>query len=422
LGRKRMIMLGALTMVVGTAILTSSMTRAQLYVGRIVTGFGNGINSSSIPVYQSEMCEGRMRGTLACLNSTVTIIGLVIAYWFDYGLSFVDGPVQWRLPIGFQALFALCLFFQASFLPDSPRWLLAHGYGTEATEVLNQLVEPVMDNSPGFKRPGWSADSLRAEIEASLEAESAGGPFKYRELLLGGKLGNFRRVCLAIGVNVMQQFTGANMINYLAPVVYQETMGLTRNISLILGGCTAVTYLAASFIPLWTVDRFGRRPLLMLSASGLSLCFILASVLLSIGTRPTAFGATAMVFVFQVFLGIGYLPIPWLYPAEISTTRIRTRVSSISSFVNWMCVFAVVELTPPAIQNISWRIFIIFAVFNALWVPIVWLFFPETRGLELEEIDHIFDKGGFTGGVWSSPGGRTVTKNENLAIDHITKF
>lgn len=75
-----------------------------------------------------------------------------------------------------------------------------------------------------------------------------------------------------------------------------------------------------------------------------------------------------------------------------------------------MCVFAVVEMTPPAIANIDWRVFVIFAVFNALWVPLVYAFFPETRGLELEDVDHIFEKGGITGGVWSSPGGRTVER------------
>ncbi|KAJ4001194.1 general substrate transporter [Lentinula boryana] len=401
IGRKRMIMMGAATMIIGTAILTSSTTRAQLYVGRIVTGIGNGFNSSSIPVYQSETCGGAIRGALVCLNSTITIVGLVIAYWLDYGLSFVSGPVQWRLPIGFQAVFALCLFIQVAMLPDSPRWLLAHGYEEEASKVIALLEDHDTVDHPDVIQ-------ARKEIEMSLAQESEGGPFRYRELLHGGPIGNFRRICLCIAVNVMQQFTGSNMINYLAPVVYQNTMGLSRNLSLILGGCTSITYMFASFIPLWTVDRFGRRPLLMISATGLSTCFILASILLSIGTRPAAFAATAMVFIFQIFLGIGFLPIPWLYPAEISTTRIRARGSAISSFFNWMCVFAVVQMTPPAIANIDWRVFIIFAVFNACWVPIVYFFFPETRGLELEEIDHIFEKGGITGGVWGSKGGRTT--------------
>ncbi|KAF8575724.1 general substrate transporter [Ramaria rubella] len=404
-GRKRMICSGAIIMLIGTAILTSSTTRAQLYVRRIVTGIGNGFNSSSIPVYQSETCEGRMRGALVCLNSTVTIFGLVIAYWLDYGLSFVSGPIQWRLPIGFQATFALLLLIQASVLPDSPRWLLAHGRSDEATEVLARLS--------GSRVSVDAVEVLkqRREIETSIELESRGGPFKYAELFQRGKIGNFRRICLCIGINVMQVASLIlHLFSYLAPVVYQNTMGLSRNLSLLLGGFTALTYLAASFIPLWTVDRYGRRVLLMTSATGLSLCFILASILLSIGTRPTAFGATAMVFIFQIFLGIGYLPIPWLYPAEISTTRIRARGSSISSAFNWLCVFIVVQITPPAIANISWRVFIIFAIFNALWVPLVYVFFPETKGLELEDIDHIFDNGGFTGGVWTSKGGRTVDR------------
>ncbi|KAE9399405.1 general substrate transporter [Gymnopus androsaceus JB14] len=357
IGRKRMIMSGATTMLIGTAILTSSTTRAQLYVGRVVTGIGNGFNSSSIPVYQSETC---------------------------------------RFPIGFQAVFALALLLQVMVLPDSPRWLLAHGQEEEASRVIALLEDHDSVDHPDVVR-------ARKEIELSLAVESEGGrPFRLLvNFYMAVRLVNFRRICLCIAINVMQQFTGSNMINYLAPVVYQNTMGLSRNLSLILGGCTAITYMVASFIPLWTVDRFGRRPLLMISATGLSVCFILAAILLSIGTRPAAFAATAMVFIFQIFLGIGFLPI-------ISTTRIRARGSAISSFFNWMCVFAVVQMTPPAIANIDWRVFIIFAVFNACWVPIVFFFFPETRGLELEEIDHIFEKGGITGGVWGSPGGRTT--------------
>jgi MFS family permease len=123
------------------------------------------------------------------------------------------------------------------------------------------------------------------------------------------------------------------MINYYAPVVYANAMGLSRNLSLILGGCTALTYLVGSILPLWTMDRFGRRFLLMLSAGGLCLCFSLAAILLSVGTVGAAYGATAMVFLFQIFLGIGYLPIPWFYPSEVTTTRIRSRGQAFAGYV-----------------------------------------------------------------------------------------
>jgi MFS family permease len=161
------------------------------------------------------------------------------------------------------------------------------------------------------------------------------------------------------------------------------------------------------------MDKFGRRSLLMFSASGLCLCFSLAAILLSRDTKSTAYGATAMVFLFQIFLGIGWLPVPWFYPSEITTTRIRSKGQALGSFINWMCVFTVVQITPIAIANIQWRTFIIFAVLCFLWVPIVYCFFPETNQLGLEDVDHLFEKGGITGGVLTSPGGRTVLQRHH---------
>ncbi|TVY57074.1 Sugar transporter STL1 [Lachnellula cervina] len=402
-GRKSMILAGGVTMVIGTVLLGSSTTLAQLLVGRIVTGVGNGFNSSTIPMYQSEMCKPKNRGILLCMQGTITIVGLCIAYWLDFGLSFVSGPVQWRFPISFQAFFAIALVLQTLPLPETPRYLIEKGRVTEASHILARLEMDVNtaidDDEVVFQR---------RQIETSLELESAGGPFRYSELLKGGKIQNFRRVCLCCAVNVMQQFTGANMINYYAPVVYANTMNLSRELSLILGGCTSLTYLLASFIPLFTVEKYGRRALLMFSAAGLCFCFSMVSILLSIGTRSTAYAATAFVFIFQIFLGVGWLPIPWFYPSEVTTTRIRSRGQAVGGFVNWMCVFTVVQITPIAIASITWHTFIIFAVFCALWVPIVYCFFPETNQLGLEDVDHLFEQGGLTGGVFGAKGGRTV--------------
>lgn len=400
-------MAGGSIMILGTILLGSSTTLAQLLVGRIVTGIGNGLNSSTIPMYQSELCPPASRGKLLSMQGTITIVGLCIAYWLDFGMSYVSGPSQWRLPISFQAFFAICLVVQMLPLPETPRWLIEKGRVSEASEIIARLQGPDTPATDG------EVVYQVQQIEKSLEIESAGGPFRFAELLQGGKIQNFRRVCLCMAVNVMQQFTGSNFINYYGPVVYQNTMHLSRTLSLILGGCTSLTYLAASFIPLWTVDRFGRRALLMFSAAGLCLCFSLASILLSIGTLSTAYGATAMVFLFQVFLGIGWLPIPWFYPSEVTTTRIRSRGQALGGFINWMCVFTVVQITPKAIANIGWRTFIIFAVFCSLWVPIVYCFFPETNQLNLEDVDHLFDKGGITCGVFTSKGGRTVEAGRN---------
>lgn len=301
-----MIIAGGLIMIVGTIILGSSYNVAQFLVGRIVTGIGNGMNSSTVPTYQSEMAKPEIRGMLLSAQGTVTIVGLCIAYWLDYGLSFVSNSVQWRFPISFQGFFAVLLVLQMLPLPETPRWLCEQDRREEAASVLSRLhASDTNVNSSN------EVDRLLLEIETAIAQESAGGPFKYKELAAGGRIQNLRRMILCGLVNVQQQFTGANMINYYAPVVYQNAMGLSRNLSLILGGCTSLTYLGGSFIPLWSMDRFGRRASLMFSAAGLSFCFVMASILLSLDSKQCAYAATAFVFLFQIFLGVGYLPVPW---------------------------------------------------------------------------------------------------------------
>ncbi|CAN6674926.1 high-affinity glucose transporter Hxt2p [Trichomonascus vanleenenianus] len=411
IGRKKAIMAGGSIMIVGTVILASSYTIAQLIVGRIVTGIGNGFNSSTIPVFQSEMAKPHNRGALLSMQAVVTIAGLCIAYWLDYGTSYTFSSFQWRFPMAFQSFFAVFLVAIIVCLPETPRWLVFKDRHEEALEVLARLYDTTITDS--------EVQDHLAYIDASVKQESAGGPFRISELFTTGKIGNLRRLCLTIMVMLMQQFTGSNMINYYAPVVYQNTMNLDRNTSLILGGCTSLTYFVASFIPIWTIDRFGRRLLLMVSSVGLCVCFVLAAALLSHQTLGRAYGACAMVFLFQVFLGIGWLPVPWFYPSEINTTRLRSRGMAIGSAFNWLAVFAVVEITPIAIDNIGWRTFIIFAILNGLWGPIVFCFFPETSGLELEDIDHIFDRGGLTGGVLETRG-RTVTPGSHQEIVEAT--
>jgi hypothetical protein len=134
----------------------------------------------------------------------------------------------------------------------------------------------------------------------------------------------------------------------------------------------------------------------------------MVSILLSLNTTSGAYGATAFIFVFQLIYGVGWLPVPWLYPSEISTTRTRTSMQAIASGFNWMFVFVVVKITPLAFDSIGWRTFIIFSVLNAAFLPMVYCFYPETKGITLEDIPLLFVEGGVTGGVLTSAGGRAV--------------
>ncbi|KAL4936954.1 hypothetical protein BDV06DRAFT_216252 [Aspergillus oleicola] len=404
-GRRTMLINGGGIMIIGAIILATSETVAQLIVGRIVTGIGNGMNSSTAPVYQSECAPARYRGALLTLQGTVTILGVVIAYWMDYGTSYTESSFQWRFPLAFQAVFAILLVLQVIGLPETPRWLVQHDRHEEARSVVGAIADKDT-NHPDVVR-------TVLDIQVGLEEEQKGGPFRFKELFTWGEEQNLRRLLITITVELGQQFTGSNMINYYGPVMFQTTMGMGRNLAMLLGGAIQCTYLVGSAIPVLLMDRFGRRTLLLICSLGLCFCFVMVSILLSLNNTNAAYGATAFIFIFQIFYGIGWLPVPWFYPSEISTTRTRTRMQAIASGWNWMAVFAVVKITPLAFDNIGWRTFVIFAVLNAVFIPMVYFFYPETKGLELEDIPLLFAKGGFTGGVFTSKGGRTVLPGQH---------
>ncbi|KAI8653516.1 MFS domain-containing protein [Fusarium keratoplasticum] len=266
-----MLIAGGGIMIVGAAILASPYTVAQLIVDRIVTGIGNGMNSSTAPVYQSECSPAAIRGALLTLQGTVTILGVVISYWMDYGTSFTESSLQWRFRLAFQALFAILLILQVIGLPVSPRWLVQHEQYEEARHIIAAIAD----------KPDDDAD----------------------ELFFWGEVQNLRRLLTAISIQLVQQFSGSNMINYYAPVIFQGSIGLSRNTPLIVGGCSQITYLIGSCIPVFWMDRYGRQTLLMACSAGLSFCFVMVSILLSLGSTGSAYGATAFIFLFQLIKG-----------------------------------------------------------------------------------------------------------------------
>lgn len=209
LGRKRALVLGGSIVTLGTIIQVSSFTRAQFIVGRIVAGLGNGINTSTLGIYQSETCSPTSRGKLVTVEGIMAIGGVMIAYWLDFGMSYTNSTAQWRFPLAFQMVFAISMAGVALFLPETPRWLVANKQHDKAKEVIAALADVSVEDD--------SVTALYDAIRETVELEYAiGSEFAYRDLFSGGDLQNFRRVCLCFGIQFMEEMGGINMVSTLS--------------------------------------------------------------------------------------------------------------------------------------------------------------------------------------------------------------
>ncbi|KAL4738458.1 general substrate transporter [Aspergillus similis] len=382
LGRRKTIFLGSLIMVIGALLQCTSYHLPQFIVGRLVTGFGNGMNTSTVPTWQSECCKANKRGQLVMIEGAMITCGITISYWIDYGLLFADpNEVAWRFPLAFQIFFALVILSFVMFLPESPRWLVLKGREDEAREVLGALVGDGTD--PNFIQTEFVA------IKATV-LEMASGSF--RDMFTFTEDRHFHRTVLAYVNQMFQQISGINLITYYIPVVLENQLGMSLQNSRLISACNGTEYFLASWIAVFTVEKFGRRTLMLFGAAGMSISMAILAGTASAGTNAANIACIVFLFVFNTFFAIGWLGMTWLYPAEIVPLKIRAPANALATSSNWIFNFMVVMITPVAFDNIGYQTYIIFAVINAFIFPVTYFFYPETAYRSLEEMDRIFRK------------------------------
>ncbi|KAI0481280.1 general substrate transporter [Xylariaceae sp. FL0804] len=404
LGRRRMIILGTSIMVVGAILQASATTLPHFIIGRIITGVGNGGNTSTVPTWQSETSQSHKRGRLVMIEGALIVGGIMLSNWIDLGLSFAPGSVAWRFPMAFQCAFCLVILALVPHLPESPRWLVLKGRDDEARRVLAALVDRPVDDR--FVR-----NELASIRETVLEASKG----SFRDLFTMGKDRNFHRALLAYVNQMFQQITGCNLITYYAPVICQG-LGMSDFMSLVISSCIATQYFIVTWPPVFLVERVGRRKLMLFGAAGQAVTMAILAGVNSSDTQGCRIAA--IVFLFYVSTSFqlgapqiappsylvstessgrsagGLVGMTWLYPAEIVPLRIRAPANALSTSANWIFNFLVVMITPVAFNRIGYQTYIIFAAINAAMVPSVYFFYPETAYRSLEEMDAIFHRVG----------------------------
>ncbi|TGO55162.1 hypothetical protein BOTNAR_0251g00020 [Botryotinia narcissicola] len=379
-GRRRAMMLGGVIMIIGVVIqitaIKGSNATAQFIIGRTITGIGNGINTSTIPTYQAECSRSSNRGLLICIEGGVIAFGTMIAYWIDYGASYGPDDLTWRFPIAFQVFFGVFLI--------SPRWLLAKERHEEGLDVIVALS--------GLEHNDPQVQLEKTIIMDSIMASGAATKTPFSALFTGGKTQHFRRMLLGSSSQFFQQLGGCNAVIYYFPILFETSIGTSKNLALLLGGVNMIVYSIFATVSWFIIEKVGRRKLFIIGTIGqcLSMVLVFACLIPQDGKGPSAKGAGVGLFTYIAFFGATWLPLPWLYPAEINPLRTRARANAVSTCSNWLFNFTIVMVTPIMIANISWGTYLFFAVVYACFIPIIYFFYPETKRRSLEEIDIIF--------------------------------
>lgn len=385
-GRKKVLLASGILFFISAVGCAIAETQQILIAFRLIGGIGVGVASMLSPLYISEISPAHIRGKMVALYQFAITLGILCAYFANsYLLDYASNGVVsgswvskifieevWRSMFGSEAIPALLFFFALFFIPASPRWLLSKNKKEQATSILNTLHEPE------------EAEREYAAITASLERDDTQN---YSKLFSG----RFKiALWVGMGLAILSQFTGINAIIYYGPRIMEEA-GL--QITDAFGGqvIIGIVNVLATIYAIFTIDKFGRKKLMMGGIIGMFLSLIVVGLLFYIGKSS---GILVLVFIltFIASFAIGYGPVIWVLLSEMYPTKIRGRAMSIATLTLWLGTAIIGQMVPWMLENLTAAgTFITFAI-CCIPVPFILRRVPETKGKSLEEIEQMWGR------------------------------
>ncbi|KAF2802682.1 general substrate transporter [Mytilinidion resinicola] len=384
-GRKRTIQFGAAVGLIGAVFQTAAHEIGLFFTGRVLAGIASGIMLTTVNVYQAEIAPPDLRGTMVAFQIVTLNLAGALASWVGFACNHSTNlSFQWRFPIGLQCLPAILLIIGCFFIPFSPRWLITKDRHAEAQVILKRLHDSHEDST--FWEKEYIQISAQLEVEAK-EKETA----SWTHMLTNWS--ELRRLLVAIAALTSVQTNGAQTIQVYQSVFYAG-LGFSTTQVLLMVGVFAICNTCGGVTNLILIDRVGRRKLFL---SGLVILSVMLGVFAACSERYTSTGTKSwgkagvgFVMVYIYFFGATYASSPYAYAAEILPTKNRANGVAIALFVANSVTLTFTQVTPIALDKIAWKFNIVFIACNLFFLPIVYFFFPETKGLSLEEVNGAF--------------------------------
>ncbi|KAF8812059.1 general substrate transporter [Phlegmacium glaucopus] len=395
-GRKWTLLGGAVIFTVGGLVQTFTVGIWTMILGRIISGFGVGLLSTIVPIYQSEISPPNHRGALACAEFTGNIVGYSFSVWIDYFCSFIDSNLSWRLPLFIQCIIGAILAGGTFLIPESPRWLIDNDKDQEGLQVLADLHGGDLNNSVAQAEFKEIRDKVISEARSTLMLYRESGEGRsYKTMWAKYK----RRVLLAMSSQAFAQLNGINgdksfVITYLT--ASKLTAGWIGRQAILMTGINSLIYILSTLPPWYLVDRWGRRPILLSGAVVMALALAATGYFIYLVEPWTPNAVVASVIIFNAAFGYSWGPLPWLYPPEIMPLTFRAKGVSLSTATNWAFNWVVGQTTPYLQDLIEWRLYFMHSFFCVCSFILGQSLYPETKGVPLEEMDLVFGEGKFS--------------------------
>jgi len=367
----------------GVIMQTASTSQPLFIAGRFFAGYGVGLISALIPMYQSETAPKWIRGTIVGAYQLAITIGLLLAAVVNNATKKRDDSGSYRIPIAIQFLWSIIVVVGLLFLPETPRYLIKMDKYEAAAKSLGKLRRLPIDHPAVIEELN--------EVQANHMYEMSLGKSTYMDCVKG-TLG--KRLLTGCLLQSLQQLTGVNFIFYYGTQYFVNAGFRNPFTTSVIINCVNV---GSTFPGLYMVERLGRRNLLLIGAAGMAVCqYIVAITGTVAGTtdRPAQQAAIAFVCIYIFFFASSWGPVAWVVTGELFPLKARAKCLSMTTASNWLLNWAIAYSTPYMVDakhaNLKSKVFFVWGTFCFICIAFVYFMIYETKGLSLEQVDELY--------------------------------